>query len=107
MRLARERLSFIYSVAGESGRNFWYLIQQGRVAAVLPAPENPEAKRAAADVIEKQYNSKNNRAAIPGPDAIDQVLLVAAWFHRHPSERSRTMEPKRLIARCRTNRSAA
>ncbi len=107
MRVARERLSMVYSLAGENGWNLWYLIRQGGVVGVLPAPENPEAKRAAADVIEKQYHSKKTRAALPGPEAIDQVLLVAAWFHRRPAERSRTMDPQRLIKRCRTEPSDA
>jgi excinuclease ABC subunit C len=101
MRLAQQRLSFIYSVHGESGRNLWYLIHQGRVARVLPAPRNPEAKRAAVEIIEKQYQAKKARGSLPCSEAIDQVLLVAAWFHRHPRESARTIEPGQLLARCR------
>jgi excinuclease ABC subunit C len=102
MRLARERLSFVYSVHGESGKNLWYLIDQGRVASVLPAPDNPETKRASAKIIESLYQPNKPRTPLPGPEAIDQVLLVAAWFHRHPRQRARTIDPARLIARCRT-----
>jgi excinuclease UvrABC nuclease subunit len=102
MRLARERLSFVYSVHGESGKNLWYLIDQGRVASVLPAPGNPQAKRAVAKIIERLYQPNKPRTPLPGPEAIDQVLLVAAWFHRHPRQRARTIDPARLIARCRT-----
>jgi hypothetical protein len=102
MRLARERLSFVYSVHGEGGKNLWYLIDQGRVASVLPAPGNPETKRASAKIIEKLYQPNKPRTPLPGPEAIDQVLLVAAWFHRHPRQRARTIAPARLIARCRT-----
>jgi excinuclease ABC subunit C len=101
MRLAHQRLSFVYSVPGESGKNLWYLIHQGRVACVLPAPRTAEPKRAAAEIIEKQYQPKKSRWSLPGPEAIDQVLLVAAWFHRHPRERARTMEPAQLLSRCR------
>ncbi|HEV2947743.1 MAG TPA: UvrB/UvrC motif-containing protein [Gemmataceae bacterium] len=101
MRLARERFSFVYSVAGSDGRNLWYLIRQGYVAGVLPAPDDAPAKRAAADLLEKEYYQRKTWTLFPGPEAIDQVLLVAAWFHRHPAERSRTVDPKRLIARCR------
>jgi excinuclease ABC subunit C len=101
MRTARERLSFVYSVAAESGRNLWYLIHQGHVAGVLPAPGDHETKRVAAEAIEKKFHPKKTRSLLPGPEAIDQVLLVTAWFHRHPTERSRTMDPKKLIARCR------
>jgi excinuclease UvrABC nuclease subunit len=107
MRMAREKLSFVYSVAGEGGRNLWYLIHQGYVAGVIPTPHDREAKRAAADVIEILYHSKKARFFLPGPEAIDQVLLVAAWFHRHPAERSRTIEPSKLIDRCRARHSAA
>ena len=101
MRVAQRRLSFIYSVPGESGRNLWYLIHQGRVAGVLATPRTLEAKRAAADIIEKRYQAKKLPWSMPGPEAIDQVLLVAAWFHRHPRERARTIEPGQLLARCR------
>jgi hypothetical protein len=98
MRLAQERLSFVYSVPCQDGRNLWYLIHQGRVALVLAAPRNCETKRAAAEIIEKRYQTKG--ASLPGPEAIDQVLLVAAWFHRHPRERARTIAPARLVAAC-------
>lgn len=101
MRAARERLSFVYSVAGESGRSLWYLIRHGHVAGVMPAPESLESKRAVADIIEKQFHSKKVRASLPEPEAIDQVLLVAAWFHRHPGERARTIRPDHLLNRCR------
>ena len=101
MRLVRERFSFVYSVASKDGKNFWYLIRQGYVAGVLQAPENPQAKQAAADLLEKEYYRKKTWMQFPGPEAIDQVLLIAAWFHRHPAERSRTVDPKRLIVRCR------
>lgn len=99
MRLAQERLSFVYSVAGEDGRNLWYLIHQGRVASVLPAPRDQDSKRAAAKHIEKQYR-KREKALLPGPEAIDQVLLIAAWFRHHPRERTRTVKPAELVARC-------
>ncbi len=101
MRLVRERFSFVYSVASTDGRNSWYLIRQGYVAGILPAPDDAQAKRAAADLLEKVYYRKKTWSLFPGPEAIDQVLLVAAWFHRHPAERSRSVDPKRLIARCR------
>ena len=101
MRTAQQRLSFVYSVPGESGRNLWYLIHQGRVAGVLPAPRTMETKRATADIIETQYQAKKLPWSMPGPEAIDQVLLVAAWFHRHPRERARTIEPGQLLTRCR------
>jgi excinuclease ABC subunit C len=97
MRLAQKRLTFVYSVAGEGGRNLWYLIHQGRVISVLPAPNDLESKRAAAEQIEKQYR-KRGRVSLPGPEAIDQVLLMAAWFRRHPSERARTIKPAELVA---------
>jgi len=107
MRLAQQRLCFVYSVHGEGGGNLWYLIHQGRVASVVAAPDNLEAIRAAADVIEKEFHSKKARTLLPAQEAIDQVLLVAAWFHRHPDERIRTMEPQGLINRCRTKHSCA
>jgi hypothetical protein len=101
MRMARERLSFVYSVAGVNDRNLWYLIRHGHIVSVLPAPDKLELRRVATEIVEKQFCLKKSRSLLPAPEAIDQVLLVAAWFHRHPRERARTIKPDELLARCR------
>ena len=38
--------------------------------------------------------------APPGPDEIDGVLLVAAWFRRHGAEKEKTLEPTAAQALC-------
>jgi hypothetical protein len=39
-------------------------------------------------------------AALAGNE-VDGVLLVAAWFRRHPEERARVLGPAEALARCR------
>jgi len=73
--------SFLYTVASPGGSAWCYVIHGGRVAAVLAG------SAAGVPVV----------ANVPGPpslEEIDQVLLVAAWFRKHPRELERTRPPK-------------
>jgi hypothetical protein len=44
--------------------------------------------------------------AAPGPDEIDRVLLVAAWFRRHGAEKEKTLEPAAALAACTSKASS-
>ncbi len=101
LRLARDRHSFIYPVAGHEGRCLWYLIHRGLVRAATAAPTEAVAARAAAAAIETAFQEKHTARAVPAADEIDGVLLVAAWFRRHPQELARTLEPARALRMCR------
>jgi excinuclease ABC subunit C len=95
LRHVREaaRESCIYPVRGHDQAELWYLIHGGRVRAVLPAPHDDASRHAAVLQIEATYRGKGEPAGPPGPDEIDGILLVAAWFRRHPAERRRALEP--------------
>jgi excinuclease ABC subunit C len=100
LRLAQERHSFIYPIAGPKGRAWWYLIHRGRVAAVIREPHGPAEAQAAAERIEAAFRSQ----PVPGPletSEVDGVFLVAAWFRRHADERGRTLKPAEALRRCR------
>jgi excinuclease ABC subunit C len=87
------RHSFIYPLT-----ELWYLIREGRVCAVLPAPHDEESHQAAAVVLAEVYGSQTP----PGPptlEEIDGVLLVASWFRRHKDERLRTMDVNAALQR--------
>ncbi len=84
------RQSFIYPVTGDDGGESWYLIHRGCVRAVLPAPLDAASWDRAGRAIHELYRPGS---LVPGPptlEEIDNVLLVAAWFRRHPAERERT-----------------
>jgi excinuclease ABC subunit C len=101
LRLARERFSFVYPVEGHAGQELWYLIHEGRVRTVLPPPRDESSRRAAAVLIEAVYRSGPTKPPPLSPGEADGVLLVAAWFRKHPEELARTLSPAEARIRCR------
>ena len=97
---ARRDHTFVYPIRGPEGEERWYLIHQGRVKAALAAPRSPEAAQAALGVIEPLYRSKTTSTAALAVPEIDGVLLVAAWFRKHPEERGRTLTPWQALDLC-------
>ena len=101
MRRAQAEGALVYPVAGHDGSRLWYLIHGGRTVAAVPAPENSAASRRAAAQIEEVYRLESPADGGPLFEHFDGVLLVAAWFRRHPEERARTLQPAEALAQCR------
>jgi excinuclease ABC subunit C len=99
LRQMREGQSFVYPVRGTDGRELWYLIHQGRVAASRPAPCAETAARTAS-LIEALYRRRLPPGAALAGNEVDGVLLVAAWFRKRPQERERVLTPEQALARC-------
>jgi excinuclease ABC subunit C len=100
VRQAAQR-SCVYARPRRDGRAVWYLIDQGHVRAVIPAPSDDANRRRAAAVLEAVYHRTGAAEAPPSLDAIDSVLLIAAWFRRHGSEEARALDPPAALASCR------
>ena len=99
------RRSCVYPAVGRDGsRGHWYVIHHGRVRAVVPAPRDAATRLAAAAALEAVY--RGAASGPPGPDEIDGVLLVAAWFRRHPVEKGKLLEPAAARATCLGERPA-
>ena len=86
LRKARDQQCFVFPLAGHDGRPLWYVIHRGQVCAAAREPADPADKAAVARVIAQA------RAGRPpvGPFAchpVDSVLLVAAWFRKHPEQK--------------------
>ena len=93
------RRSCVYPAAGADGsRDHWRLIHNGGVRATTPAPRDAAGRREAAAALAKVYDEA--ASAPPGPDEIDGVLLVAAWFRRHPAEQEKALTPEAARALC-------
>jgi excinuclease ABC subunit C len=90
IRQARERHTFIYPVKGVD-QDVWYLIRQGWVAAALPAPRDEDSRRQAAAALAEVYGQPRLGVEPRQSEGIDGVLLVSAWFRRHPRELKRVM----------------
>ncbi len=101
LKAAREQHSFVYPVAGHDGRDLWYLIHHGRVAAAVPAPQNDAEHCRAAAAVEEVFQGQNARGRLLAIEEVDQVLLVAAWFRKRPEERARTLTPDNAARVCR------
>jgi excinuclease ABC subunit C len=93
LRTAQREYSFVYRVKGFEGQDFWYLIHQGRVAAAIPSPHDSISRQTAATIIREVFQKDKKETGPLRLEAVDQVLLVAAWFRRHPEERSSTKTP--------------
>ena len=98
LRRARDRQSFVYPVQGYDGEDIWYLVRAGRVMAALPAPKDAAELRLRKRVIRKTYQKKMVSAETATVDEIDGVLLVAAWFRRHPLEQDHVILPDEALA---------
>jgi hypothetical protein len=103
LRHARRRHSFVYPVRGAEGAEHWYLIVEGCVRGALPASQAAEEWRQTTARIEAVYQRK---PAPPPFNAVemDTVLLVSAWFRRHPEELERALHPVAAQALCGTSR---
>jgi excinuclease ABC subunit C len=85
--------SFVYRARGHDHREWWYVIHQGRVRAVVPAPRSADGRARVDELLAAAYRP-GRVAGLPGPDEIDMVLLVDAWFRRYPEELARTLMPE-------------
>lgn len=95
LRFALESLSFVYTVPGPQGDDRAYVIRRGRVRHEARAPRTAAERRALeAQVREVLTPIPAGQATVPGHE-VDEVLLLAAWFRRHPKELERTVAFKR------------
>ncbi|MBY0523060.1 MAG: GIY-YIG nuclease family protein [Gemmataceae bacterium] len=99
LRQARDRHTCIYPVSGHGGRDLWYLIRRGWVAAALPTPRDDDSRRAAEALIESVYGQPSIGTEPTRLEEIDGVLLVAAWFRKRPEERTRAINPHGALLR--------
>lgn len=90
--------SFVYPVTGHDGVELWYLIQQGRVRAVVPRPQDEESRREAMRLVEVVYRVDSSKPQPLTREEIDMVMLVAGWFRKHTGEKGRTLEPPAALS---------
>jgi excinuclease UvrABC nuclease subunit len=101
LRQALQEHSFVYPVRGYEGEVTWYLIHQGRVKTAFPAPYSASALAAAAAVVAKYSREEVSPPPPLSPQEVNEVLLVAAWFRKHPEEKARVQNPGKTLGLCR------
>jgi excinuclease ABC subunit C len=100
LRYARQKMSFVYPVAGRDGGQTWYLIHGARVLAALPAPKDATGKERARTAIEAAFRDGRAPWLREAYEHADGMMLVLAWFRKHPEEMQRTMTPEEALAAC-------
>ncbi|HWA40167.1 MAG TPA: hypothetical protein VG712_01055, partial [Gemmatimonadales bacterium] len=89
-RAAVDLLTFVYRDPGSHGDDRAYLIRRGTIRATFPNPTTPielEAFRAA--VAEELAREEAEGGVLP-LERLDEVLVVMAWFRKHPEALRRT-----------------
>jgi excinuclease ABC subunit C len=89
-RTAVDLLTFVYRDPGAFGDDRMYLVRRGVVRAVMADPATPIEREAFRGRVAQEVARP---AAPPGPlplDAIDEILLLMAWFRAHPDALRRT-----------------
>ncbi|MBI3410216.1 MAG: GIY-YIG nuclease family protein [Planctomycetes bacterium] len=95
LRETRQRLSFAYP-QGER----WYLIHGGRTIRAIPAPHDRESALEASALLRAIYSRLGNSELLESYEHMDGVMLVSAWFRKHPGELKRTLAPEQALAKC-------
>jgi excinuclease ABC subunit C len=97
LKQVRQRHSFVYAVRGHDGQDLWYVIRLGQVRAVLAEASSSTAKDTVLGKIRGMDMDREANAGVPTLEDIDEVLLVAAWFRKHPQEWERVItQPDRV-----------
>jgi excinuclease ABC subunit C len=89
-RSAIDLLTFVYRDPGDFGDDRVYVLRRGVVRASFPYPSTPIEHEAFRGVVAEEARQPD-RASGPLPlDAVDEVLLMMAWFRAHPDALRRT-----------------
>lgn len=97
-RAAVEALTFVYRDPGDFGDDRAYLIRHGIVRATYPWPETPIEREAFRAEVRDELARP---APVPGPlpfRHLDEILLIMAWFRRHPDAFRRTSRLESWVA---------
>jgi excinuclease ABC subunit C len=99
LRQSRALFDFVYQPTAKSAGNCsqssecWYLIRAGQVVRVISAPKNGNERQMALEQISRFQKARGGL----GHPSLETIFLVAAWFRRHPHERSRTHSPEEAL----------
>ena len=97
-RAAIAALTFVYRDPGDHGDDRAYLIRHGTVRASYPWPATPIEREAFRGVVVEELA---RAAPESGPlpfQHLDEILLVMAWFRRHPEAFRRTTPLESWVA---------
>jgi excinuclease ABC subunit C len=88
IRFALESLTFAYAPPAVHGEERTYIVRRGRVRAEIASPRTAAEHRSLETRVTELLRSADH-ATVPGHE-VDEVLLLAGWFRKHPQELDRT-----------------
>jgi excinuclease ABC subunit C len=94
LRFAVESLSFVYTVAGNDGKDRVYVIRRGRVRGEMDTPATPSEQSALDRMLGEIFADAAGGMQVPSHE-IDELLLLSSWFRRYPRELDRTRPANR------------
>ena len=100
-RTAIDLLTFVYRDPGTFGDDRAYVVRRGVVRATYPWPETPIEQMAFAGVVAHEQEQLAGPAWPLPLEFLDEILLVSAWFRRHPEALRRTTPLDEFHADCR------
>jgi excinuclease ABC subunit C len=89
VREAQARHTFVYRLECAKGKETRLVLCSGRVVAAFHEPSSTRDERQAQQQFQEILTKHPEGLPVAGED-LDEVLLVAAWFRRHPEELART-----------------
>ncbi len=89
-RTAIDLLTFVYRDTGDFGDDRVYIVRRGMVRASYPYPATPIEHEAFRAVVAEEVRQPAPPAGPLPLEAIDEVLLMMAWFRAHPEALRRT-----------------
>jgi excinuclease ABC subunit C len=89
-RSAIDLLTFVYRDPGDFGDDRVYVLKRGVVKAGFPYPSTPIEHEAFRGVVAEEARHPARPAGPLPLDALDEVLLMMAWFRAHPDALRRT-----------------
>ena len=106
LRSARRKFNFVYPVTAVDGREIWYLVTAGNVAAAVHSPAD-RRRRGPARRLLTPWNDDGRLDGFPIVDEHPTVNLLSHWFRTRPEELERTLTVEQALAACGGNVATA
>jgi excinuclease ABC subunit C len=99
-RRVRQGYSFVYRLPDRHGRELWYLIRRGQVAAATRPPRDREAASRKVQLLRRVFAHDRSQTEPQMAEDFEMLSLVAGWFRRYPDELQRTIPPQEALRTC-------
>ncbi len=100
LRTARKTFNFVYPVETQEGRELWYLVARGCVAAAVHSPADRRRVGPARRLLE-QWQAAGRLDGFPVAVQHPTIGFLSRWFRTRPDELARTIDVETALAVCR------